>query len=184
LLDLHYGDSERGGYFLTPADAPDLIVRLRNALDHATPSGNGMMVELLSCLHALTGKPIYRDLADRQIGAFGGEAVRNSIPLAAFLSGMDFYLNGVQIVIRAGCGTDALQRAAWDCCLPNRILSVLAPGEEIPAGHPAFGKTNIGDRATAYVCVGQVCSLPVIDPDNLRGLLSGRGGTFDISRGA
>ena len=80
--------------------------------------------------------PAYRDLAERQIGAFGGEAVRNSIPLAAFLSGMDYYLNGVQIVIRAGRGADALQRAAWDGCLPNRVLSVLAPGEDSHPGPP------------------------------------------------
>ncbi len=182
LLELHHRDSERGGYFLTPVDAPDLIVRLRNALDHATPSGNGMMVEVVSSLYALTGKPAYRDLAERQIGAFGGEAVRNSIPLAAFLSGMDFYLNGVQIVIRGGRGAEALQRAACEGCLPNRILSVLAPGEESHPEHPASGKTNIGDLATAFVCVGQVCSLPVTDPDILRGLLSERG-AYNVSRG-
>jgi uncharacterized protein YyaL (SSP411 family) len=147
---------------------------MRNAFDNATPSGNGMMVEVLASLYYLTGKPAYCDRAESQIGAFAGEAVLNSVPLASFLSGMDFFLNGVQIVIRAGVGTELLLRAVHDCCIPNRILSVRANGEEVPNGHPTEGKTNVGDLATAYVCVGHTCSPPITDPQLLRSVVSGR----------
>ncbi len=174
LLGAHYHDGERGGYFLTPRDAPDLIVRIRNAFDHATPSGNGMMVEVLASLYCLTGKPEYRDQTESQIGAFAGEAVRNSVPLASFLSGMDFFLNDVQIAIRAGAGRELLFQAVQDCCVPNRILSVLGAGQESPKGHPAEGKTSIGDLATAYVCFGRACSAPITDPQILRSILSNR----------
>jgi uncharacterized protein YyaL (SSP411 family) len=51
---------------------------------------------------------------------------------------------------------------------------VLAVGEESPKGHPAHGKRNIGGQATAYVCVGDTCSLPMTDPQILRNVLSGR----------
>jgi uncharacterized protein len=172
LLNAHYGDQEHAGYFLTPNNAPDLIVRIRNAFDNATPSGNGIMVEVLASLFYLTGKPKYRDLAESQIGAFAGEAVRNPVPLASFLSSIDYFLNSVQIVIRAGAGTELLLRAVQECCVPNRVLSVLKTGEESPKGHPAKGKTSIGDLATAYVCVGDTCSLPVADPQILRSVLS------------
>ena len=47
---------------------------------------------------------------------------------------------------------------------PNRVLSVIAPGESPPDGHPATGKGQIDGVATAYVCVGTVCSLPLTDP--------------------
>lgn len=172
LLDVQYRDKEHGGYFLTASDAADLIVRVRNALDHATPSGNGMMVEVLASLYFLTGKPAYRDQAESQIGAFAGEAVRNSMPLAAFLSGMDMLLNGVQIVIRAGAGTESLLDTVRNSCVPNRIISVLGTGAQVPQGHPAEGKPNIGDLATAYVCVGEMCSLSITDPPVLRSLLA------------
>jgi uncharacterized protein YyaL (SSP411 family) len=46
--------------------------------------------------------------------------------------------------------------------------------DDVPKGHPAAGKTNIGKAATAYVCVGETCSPPVTDPQDLRGLLSRR----------
>jgi uncharacterized protein YyaL (SSP411 family) len=39
VLDEHFLDGERDGYFFTAGDAPDVIVRIRNASDNATPSG-------------------------------------------------------------------------------------------------------------------------------------------------
>jgi uncharacterized protein YyaL (SSP411 family) len=173
VLNTDFRDSERGGYFFTPADAPNLIVRIRSAFDHATPSGNGVVLEVLATLHVLTGNARYRDLADDVLGAFAGEAVRNSIPLAAFLSGADFLLNNVQIVIRAGAGAEAMRAALAGCCVPNRVVTVLADGAESPKGHPTYGKTSIDGKATAYVCIGQSCSLPITDPEGLRTALSG-----------
>jgi hypothetical protein len=69
--------------------------------------------------------------------------------------------------------TDSLLRVVHDCCVPNRILSVLAAGDECPKEHPAHGKRNIGDGATAYVCVGDTCLLPFTDPEDLRNVLAG-----------
>jgi uncharacterized protein YyaL (SSP411 family) len=173
LLDSHYRDKDRAGYFFTPDDAPDLITRIRTAFDNATPSGNGMMLEVLAALYYLTGKTDYRDGAEQQIGAFAGEAVRNAVPLSSFLSGMDYFFNGTQIVICSGSGTEMLLRAVQDCSIPNRILSVLAEGEACPGGHPAAGKSSIEGQATAYVCVGETCSRPITDAKILRGILSG-----------
>jgi uncharacterized protein YyaL (SSP411 family) len=175
VLDTHFADTESGGYYATPSDATDLIARLRHAHDNATPAGNGLMVEVLAALYFLTSKQEYRDRVDSQIGAFAGEAVRNPIPLAAFLSGMDFLLNGIQIVIRAGTGLEPLLRAVHGCCVPNRILSVTAGGMEVPAGHPATGKMGVAGQATAYVCVGQACTLPITDPHALLSTLSEAG---------
>jgi hypothetical protein len=44
------------------------------------------------------------------------------------------------------------------------VLSAIAPGADLPAAHPAHGKGRADGRATAYVCVGQSCSLPLTDP--------------------
>jgi len=37
--------------------------------------------------------------------------------------------------------------------------------------HPAFGKKAVDGKPTAYVCRGNVCSLPVTDPEELAALL-------------
>ena len=47
------------------------------------------------------------------------------------------------------------------------MLQVVAPGADLPASHPARGKTQVSGAATAYVCVGPVCSLPYTDPEFL-----------------
>ena len=173
VLKTYYLDPERGGYFLTSSDASDVIMRIRSPLDNATPSGNAVMLEVLATLFYVTGKAAYRDQAEMQISAFAGEVVRNSLPLASLLSAMDFFLNGIQIVIRAGQGTAELLNAVHECSIPNRILSVRHAGEDGHEGHPVSGKSNVGDMATAYVCVGQTCSRPITDPQDLRDLIEG-----------
>ena len=59
-------------------------------------------------------------------------------------------------------------RAAFQVAAPNRVLVVAAPDEALPAGHPALFKPQVGGKATAYVCVGPTCSLPVNDAASLR----------------
>lgn len=130
------------------------------------------MLEALACLFYLNGNTGYREKAESLIGAFGGEVVRNAIPLASFLSGLDLYFNGVQIVIRAGEGEEALLGAVQETCVPNRILTVIPAGEELPVGHPARGKSRIGERATAYVCVGETCTLPITEAEEFRNTLA------------
>jgi uncharacterized protein YyaL (SSP411 family) len=44
---------------------------------------------------------------------------------------------------------------------------VIAPDIQLPDGHPAQYKERINDMATAYVCVGQRCSLPNTDAKSL-----------------
>ena len=73
----------------------------------------------------------------------------------------------VQIVIlgaRGAADTEALLRAVNGVSLPTRVLAVLEPGATLPPNHPAAGKQQISSRATAYVCRGPVCSLPLAEP--------------------
>jgi uncharacterized protein YyaL (SSP411 family) len=76
----------------------------------------------------------------------------------------------VQVVVvgaRAAADTQALLRAIRGVCLPNRVLQVIEPGQSLPATHPAAGKGQLDGRATAYVCRGTSCSLPLTDAEEL-----------------
>jgi uncharacterized protein YyaL (SSP411 family) len=48
--------------------------------------------------------------------------------------------------------------------LPDRLLQIVAPDATLPEAHPAFGKTQQGGKATAYVCRHNTCGLPITDP--------------------
>jgi len=169
-LDRHYWDGANGGYFFTADDAGDLIVRTKNAADSAIPSGNGTMVGVLARLHHLTGETTYRDRADALVAAFAGEIGRNVFPLATLLNNNELLQNALQVVIvgrRGEDDTEALLQALAGRSLPNRVLTVLPPGESLPPNHPAAGKPQIDGRATAYVCRGPTCSLPIAEPGGL-----------------
>jgi uncharacterized protein YyaL (SSP411 family) len=76
----------------------------------------------------------------------------------------------VQIVIvgtRGEGGTDALLRAVWRAPAPARVLMVVPPDARLPPPHPAQGKGRVGEKATAYVCIGATCSLPLTESADL-----------------
>ena len=170
ILDRHHWDPSSGGYFLTADDATDLIVRTKNAHDNAVPAGNGTMVAVLARLYYLTGRDAYRDRADALITAFAGELGRNFPSLATLLNGYELLRDALQIVVigtRGDADTAALIDRVAARSLPNRILQIIAPGDALAPGHPAAGKGQVDGRATAYICRGATCSLPIADPDEL-----------------
>jgi uncharacterized protein len=166
LASKHYADP-RGGFFFTADDAESLIARSKNALDQPNPSGNGTIAAVLARLYYLTGDADYRTAAQATLDAFAGGARQNLFGHTTLLNAAELLLNGLQIVIvgdRNAAGTTALLSAVYRRNLPNRIVSVIAPGAALPASHPAAGKGQVGGKATAYVCEGPVCSLPLGDP--------------------
>jgi len=170
-LDRHFWDEGRGGYFFTADDAEALIVRVRHAHDNAVPAGNGVMLGVLARLHALTGARAYLARADALLAAFAPEIGRNAFPFGTLLCNAETLHRPVQVAIigrREEADTAALLAACRSVSCPDRIISLVAPGADFPADHPAWGKVRIGGKATAYVCIGETCSLPVTDPAALR----------------
>jgi uncharacterized protein YyaL (SSP411 family) len=170
-LDRHYLDAENGGYFFTADDAEALITRTRAALDNASPSGNGAVVGWLARLYHLTGEARYRDRADEIISAFAGDAPRMFHSLQSLMNGFEDLASPVQVAVigaRTHPDTAALLGALQEFSLPHLVLSVVTPGDSLPANHPATGKLQNNSVATAYVCVGTTCSLPITSIDDLR----------------
>jgi uncharacterized protein YyaL (SSP411 family) len=169
-VESDYADTVNGGYFLTSSEAEDLVARTRHASDNATPAGNGLLVGVFAKLWYLTGDVVWRERAQNLIDAFSPEIGRNFFPMGSFLNGADFFLNAVQVAIigrRGEPATDALVQAAYKVSAPNRVLLVSAPDATLPETHPAFGKTQIDGKPTAYVCLGPTCGLPVTTPAEL-----------------
>ncbi|MBV9863566.1 MAG: thioredoxin domain-containing protein [Alphaproteobacteria bacterium] len=176
VLDRHYWDEAGGGgYFFAADDTEGLIARAKTASDAAVPAGNGTMVGVLTRLALLTGEEAYRDRAEAIVPAFAGEVGRNFFPLATLINNAELLAKPVQIVLagdRMDAALGALQRAAYQASVPNRVMLTVTPGRELPADHPAYGKGLVAGRAAAFVCEGPVCSLPVTEPGALREALS------------
>jgi uncharacterized protein len=170
LAERYYADSA-GGYFVSASDTEGLLTRPKMVQDAATPSGNGTMVEVLARLYYLTGDETYRTRAEAAVKAFAGDVPKNFFPFGSLLNGNEMLQRAVQIVIRGRRGeaeTEALLRAVHAVSLPTRVLAVIEPGAALPESHPAFGKDQVAGRATAYVCRGPVCSLPITEAAELK----------------
>ena len=175
VVEKQYGDKQAGGYFFAADDTPNLIVRNKTAMDNPTPSGNGTMAGVLVKLWLLTGKPGYFTSAEATIAAFSGGLSQNFLPLSTLLAAGEMLRDSVQVVLAGEADSPdmaALIDAVNGVSLPNRVLQTVGPGESLPEGHPAHGKGAIDGAATAYVCRGQSCSLPIADPAALAAALT------------
>ncbi|MGH6827111.1 thioredoxin domain-containing protein [Methyloceanibacter sp.] len=171
VLDRHYWAEGHGGYFLAADDTGDLIVRTINALDDATPNANGIMVSNLMALFSRTGEERYRDRAEAIVRGFSGAVSRNVFAHTGLLTGALDLLAPAHIVIVVPAGGDAreLRRALANVSLPGAVVqevgaSVAGAGASHPPSAPAYGKTALHGKPTAYVCIGPQCSMPVTEP--------------------
>ncbi len=172
-IEANFGAPD-GGYFFAPAGGDArLVVRPRHANDSPQPSGNGTAAGVLARLYLLSGEDALRARAERLLTAFGGMAGKYPAAFATVLNSFETLISAQQIVVIGGqdSATDALLAEAFAGPRPDRVVQRIASGASLPARHPAAGKTAIGGKATAYVCTGQSCSLPVHTAEALRQLM-------------
>jgi uncharacterized protein YyaL (SSP411 family) len=163
-LERHYGDRETGGYFLTADDAEGLVVRPHSTLDEAIPNHNGQIAQNLVRLAALTGDHRWRVRADALLDGLLPLAAENLFSHVSALNALDLRLRAAEIVV-TGPRADTLARAALELPYLDRIVARAATAADLPPAHPARAKIEAAPAGAAFVCVGEMCSLPVVDPD-------------------
>jgi uncharacterized protein YyaL (SSP411 family) len=133
------------------------------------------MAEVLVRLFHLTGDAAWADRARRLIGAFSGLG-DGLVAAPTLLAAADLLEAGILVVVAGDPAlpvTQELLKAALAAADP--AVSVLrASGANLPAGHPAHGKSAPAAMAGAFVCQGGTCELPVTDPAALAGRLKSR----------
>jgi len=148
-----FAAADGASYFTTASDAADIplgaAARPRSVVDNATPSGNGLMAEVLACLHHVTGEAEYRDRAMALLAAFGGLG-NDWVAAATLLAAADLLEEGAMVVITGPAEapqTRTLLKAALAAPDPAVcVLRATAP-DDLPLGHPAYGKVTQGISA-------------------------------------
>jgi len=129
-----------------------------------------VITAVLARLHFLTGVDHFRERAERIISTFAGEATQNFFPLTGLFCANELLQTCAQVVIVGSAedpDTMALLDVAWKASNMNKLVQAIPAGAILPESHPAAGKGQQDGRATAYVCIGQTCSLPLVDPKAL-----------------
>ena len=171
-----FADDRTGGFFLTATDAEQLIVRPKDVLDTATPSGQSAAAELLLLLGRFTGDARYEDAAAAAIATVVTPARRHPTAFGRALCVVDLLLGPateIAIVAPPGADPEPLLRVARERYLPRAVLACAATDDERAAEAVPLlrDRPAAGGRPTAYVCERFVCRLPVTEPDELAALL-------------
>jgi uncharacterized protein YyaL (SSP411 family) len=158
-----FGDEERGGFFVTPADGERLVARQKSFDDNPTPSGSSMLAFVLLRLARIWGDG---ELEREAVGAL--RLVRDLLPRApqAFgwaLCALDLHLSPPRELAVLGGPDSEVARAALHGFEPNAVVA-FGPADDVPL---LLGKTLVDGRPAVYVCERFACRAPVTDPAGL-----------------
>ena len=162
LLDsaiAHFAD-DQGGFFATADDGQPLIIRPRDPSDGAEPSGWFSIADAALTYAALTGKDEYRVIAE--------EALRVVVPYASTAPRMAGWGLAAAAAMVAGpveIAVAGAPDAPGFTALLAAARAVTSPGAVIAFGDDCVelmaGRIPVDGHATAYVCQGFTCTLPV-----------------------
>jgi len=174
-------DDPSGGFFDIPVEGTardgnlPLPYRPKDLPDGATPCGNSQACDALLRLAAFTDRADFREKAEEMLGQLAEPALRHPTGFGRWLQAADFALGNVKQVAVVGdlgqVGTQALIAETRRSFHP-RMVTAASPSP-IAGGAPPLLRDRVltDGAATAYVCEGFVCKLPVTTVEALRELL-------------
>ena len=167
-------DDAESDFFFTPVDGEPLAHRPRSDGDGATPHSTGLAALGLLRMATLAGREDLREIVDRVIRTHALMLERTPESLPTLARAALAAERGISVALVVGdrddAATQALANRARTVLHPEDCVLVVAPGAEPPAGVDSSwlaGRGSVEARATAYVCRGVTCSLPVFTPDEL-----------------
>ena len=169
VLDLFWEEDE-GHFYDSAKDGEELVVRPREVMDNATPSGNSLAVELLLRTAAIFGVDEYRQVASRALVMEVEPMARYPSAFGRLLSTLSAALvPPLEVVLVAetdGEGLGDFLFSAHHRYLPFRVV-VGGDPRELPPLPILEGREVRGGKTTAYVCREFTCSTPFHDPVEL-----------------
>jgi len=174
-----FEDVQDGGFFSSAADAPDLVLRVKEDYDGAEPSGNSVAVSNLLRLAQMLNRTDFRESAERALAAFASRLQLAPAAVPQMLAACEFALGAPREIIFAGARhsapLDAMLRELNTRFVPSRVLLLVDSPEtrdKLAASVPSIASMSAGEDGTrAYVCRDYTCQLPVSEPSRFAELI-------------
>ncbi|NVM01792.1 MAG: thioredoxin domain-containing protein [Candidatus Helarchaeota archaeon] len=175
----HFLDSVGGGFYFTPDDGEELLLRQKEIYDGALPSGNSVAMLNLLRLGRITGNSDYEDKAAKIGIAFSRKIMEMPSAYTQLMVALDFAIGPSYEVVIAGNSkgddTEAMIKAIRNHFIPNKVI-ILNPTEQKTPEIFQFvefikSQSSIEGKATAYVCSNYLCKTPTIKIDKMLELL-------------
>ena len=158
-----FADVEQGGFFQTPVDGEQLVIRRKDLDDHPAPSGNSMLAYVLLRLARIYGDDELEQRAVSVLEQLGTTLERLPTSFGWALVALDFFLSPRRELAIVGPPHADVARAAlarWD---PTAVVA-FGPANGVPL---LEGKTLVDGRPAVYVCERFACRAPVVEASGL-----------------
>lgn len=166
-----FWDKQEGGFFLN-SSSQELIVRVKEAYDGPTPSGNSVATLDLLRLWEMTGDEGLREMAEATIKLFGERLENEPTAHTFMLMVVDFLLGPRKEVVVVDSRIDRaspLIREIQSRFLPNKVVVLLSGNSTVAEiSHLVEGKVMVGGKPTAYICENFACKNPINEVTVLR----------------
>lgn len=159
-IDLFWDDIH-GAFFSTRIDQPDTLLRLKDGMDGAEPSTNGVAATNLYRLSALLEDTSYASLAARTCAAFALEAAQHPFLFGSMVPALVAGRLGMRSVVITGSGADVEQAVDKVRCKVNMGTVIIRLGGEAKAEWLRAKNDVVSvldpERSRVQVCAGGVC---------------------------
>ena len=169
-------------FYDAPADGEALVVRPRDIMDNATPSGNSLATELLARSAALTGSAGHATLTDKVLARERGTMERYPPAVGRLLSAALLHETPRLEVTLVGsfARVAGMLERAHRHSHPNRVITGGDPAQPAVAALPAMNG-RLERKGQGFVCMGSTCYQPAASPEALDATLE-RAHSFMMKR--
>ena len=160
-----FWDEGEGGFFISGKSGEDLVSRIKNPADEATPSANAVASMALLKLGRLMGKTSYLEKSEETAKAFQAFIEHSPTAYTGLLSAVSaFKLSPTEAIFVGAKDTSEFEKM-WKVLhsdyRPNKVViwnENEKTGELLPL---AQGKTSKEGEAAVYLCQKETCHPPV-----------------------
>ncbi len=164
----YFWDTDNGGFYFTPSDRKELIVRQKEIHDGAIPSGNSVAMLNLLRLSKITGRSELEDMAHKVAAAISPFVAKIPMSHTMAMMALDFALGpSYEIVIVGNLNTSESQsiiNILLEDLHPNKVVifkDTSSDHSEIERLAPYTSSLrSLNEKTTIYVCKNHKCSLP------------------------
>ncbi|KAI9789293.1 MAG: hypothetical protein M1833_002435 [Piccolia ochrophora] len=158
-IDLFW-DPQSSGFFSTEAGATDLILRLKDGMDSAEPSTNGVSAQNLFRLASFLNDDAYATYARKTSLAFEAEILQHPFLFSSMLPAVAAGALGVKSVVVVGDGEavdDAVRRIRRRVRGLETMVRIRKGDAKWLRGRNELFKDMSDDKTSVMVCEGGVC---------------------------
>jgi uncharacterized protein YyaL (SSP411 family) len=172
----HFWDGENGGFYFTPDDGEEILVRKKESYDSAIPSGNSIqMLNLLKLSKIIENEELKHKAVEIE-KAFSKDVIMAPMAYTQFIVAIDFKLGPSYEIVIAGTpdneDTNMMLNSIRSHYIPNKTVVLRPPNDEaskiLGLINSLEFKKQENDKSTAYICSDNTCKAPT---NNLNAML-------------